>query len=388
MPYSIARGKGCSPSKPWAVVKDTDGSVVACHASKDSALAQIRALYASEPALAKAGIPIVEYDLADVAPPIIGTEDRYPMKGKPYEVPKFADGDWGNIPEPTTKTLGVIADIFKFRRRHNTLTPLRSLSISTNITPTVTMKHAKHDQKTHGKGGGRASTLDADNLYSAPFRARITDDGFEVDEEGMLAFLEGQTSAHADVTKQEGKAVIAYQSELYYEQINGGLREQVIMGETDLLDPEIRTIISDVDKAIDKSGFTEDVVVFRGLDDNEGMISGMTIGDSFVDPAYQSTSLNPLVAFSFATGLQSGTGNANPVVMRIKVPAKSPALAADVASTRAVGTKVQTYRDDTEILGFSFGAEVILPRSTMYEVTGSQTIDGVQLLDVTVVRND
>lgn len=54
MPYSIARGKGCSPSKPWAVVKDTDGSVVACHASKESALAQIRALYAAEPALAKA----------------------------------------------------------------------------------------------------------------------------------------------------------------------------------------------------------------------------------------------------------------------------------------------------------------------------------------------
>jgi len=54
MPYSITRGKGCSPSKPWGVVKDSDGTVVACHATKESALAQIRALYAVEPALAKA----------------------------------------------------------------------------------------------------------------------------------------------------------------------------------------------------------------------------------------------------------------------------------------------------------------------------------------------
>ena len=54
MPYSITRGKGCSPSKPWGVVKDSDGTVVACHATKESALAQIRALYKVEPALAKA----------------------------------------------------------------------------------------------------------------------------------------------------------------------------------------------------------------------------------------------------------------------------------------------------------------------------------------------
>jgi hypothetical protein len=54
MPYSITRGKGCSPSKPWGVVKDSDGTVVACHETKESALAQIRALYKVEPALTKA----------------------------------------------------------------------------------------------------------------------------------------------------------------------------------------------------------------------------------------------------------------------------------------------------------------------------------------------
>ena len=54
MPYSIAIRKGCSPSKQWAVVKDSDGTIVACHETKESALAQIKALYISEPALAKA----------------------------------------------------------------------------------------------------------------------------------------------------------------------------------------------------------------------------------------------------------------------------------------------------------------------------------------------
>ena len=61
MPYSIAKGKGCSPSKPWAVVKDTDGTVVACHATRETALAQIRALYASEPALAKARARVLKH---------------------------------------------------------------------------------------------------------------------------------------------------------------------------------------------------------------------------------------------------------------------------------------------------------------------------------------
>ena len=48
MPWHIAKGHGCSGAKPWAVVKDSDGSKVGCHATEESAKAQLAALYASE----------------------------------------------------------------------------------------------------------------------------------------------------------------------------------------------------------------------------------------------------------------------------------------------------------------------------------------------------
>lgn len=47
MPYRAKKHNGCPKNKPWGVVKDDD-SVVACHASRSSAHAQMRALYANE----------------------------------------------------------------------------------------------------------------------------------------------------------------------------------------------------------------------------------------------------------------------------------------------------------------------------------------------------
>jgi HK97 family phage prohead protease len=49
MPWHIAADhSGCPTSRPYAVVKDTDGSVEACHATRAEAEAHMRALYASE----------------------------------------------------------------------------------------------------------------------------------------------------------------------------------------------------------------------------------------------------------------------------------------------------------------------------------------------------
>lgn len=39
---------GCPAGKPVAVVKETDGALVACHETVEKAKAQQRALYASE----------------------------------------------------------------------------------------------------------------------------------------------------------------------------------------------------------------------------------------------------------------------------------------------------------------------------------------------------
>ena len=48
MPWHVAKSASCPDSKPWAVIKDSDSSVVACHESKSSAEDQLAALYASE----------------------------------------------------------------------------------------------------------------------------------------------------------------------------------------------------------------------------------------------------------------------------------------------------------------------------------------------------
>ena len=46
MPWSVRRSESCPPSKPWAVIKDEDGSTVACHETRESAVTQVAALYA------------------------------------------------------------------------------------------------------------------------------------------------------------------------------------------------------------------------------------------------------------------------------------------------------------------------------------------------------
>lgn len=49
MPWHISEGHGdCPDSRPFAVVKDDDGSVEGCHSTRDAAESQLAALYASE----------------------------------------------------------------------------------------------------------------------------------------------------------------------------------------------------------------------------------------------------------------------------------------------------------------------------------------------------
>jgi hypothetical protein len=48
MPYKVVTGAGCPESRPFAVVKETDGQRMGCHPTKDRAERQLRALYAAE----------------------------------------------------------------------------------------------------------------------------------------------------------------------------------------------------------------------------------------------------------------------------------------------------------------------------------------------------
>lgn len=49
MPYHAAESAKCPASKPWAAIKNADGKVMGCHATKAGAQKQVAALYANEP---------------------------------------------------------------------------------------------------------------------------------------------------------------------------------------------------------------------------------------------------------------------------------------------------------------------------------------------------
>lgn len=70
MPWHKVQGHGqCPTSKPWAVVKDSDGSVAGCHASESDADDQLAALYANEGASVDTNISATSTNTA--TPPLI-----------------------------------------------------------------------------------------------------------------------------------------------------------------------------------------------------------------------------------------------------------------------------------------------------------------------------
>ncbi len=73
MPYHIGKSSSCPSSKPHAVIKDSDGKVMGCHATQDDAAKQIAAIHASEGASVTQSV-----DLA--ASPVI-TGDSYASAG-------------------------------------------------------------------------------------------------------------------------------------------------------------------------------------------------------------------------------------------------------------------------------------------------------------------
>jgi hypothetical protein len=48
MPWHIGKSEDCPASKPYAVIKDSDGSVAGCHETESKAKKQLAALYSSE----------------------------------------------------------------------------------------------------------------------------------------------------------------------------------------------------------------------------------------------------------------------------------------------------------------------------------------------------
>lgn len=51
MPWHVAKTADCPDAKPWAVIKDSDGTVASCNETEEAAMDHMKALYANEPAM-------------------------------------------------------------------------------------------------------------------------------------------------------------------------------------------------------------------------------------------------------------------------------------------------------------------------------------------------
>lgn len=223
--------------------------------------------------------------------------------------------------------------------------------------------------KGEGVGGGD---------FGGDFKASVVAGGFEVDENGMMAFASRQEIL---ATKEQADAILQYQSEGVYEELNGNLRMQRMdRSFTDFTDAQVN-IIEKMDAAFETNSLSEPCTLFRGISDDDGAFASLKEGDTFSDAAFQSTTLNPIVAVNFAEGFEGG--NTNPIVLRIHAKAGQPAIAADVIAGQ-YGANVSPNAEETSSQGFSVANEIVLPRGTGYRVRRFSTEDGIRFVDVEV----
>ena len=203
-----------------------------------------------------------------------------------------------------------------------------------------------------------------------PTQEELAHDFARASQEHLFQFLE----------KDDLKAVLMYQEEVTYSIINDSLRAGAIP-------KKFAETVKTLDDILEVSGFSEDVVVYRGFEVPAGGTQSFTPGAKISDLAYQSTSLNPTVAenFSVGRGLTSEAMNMEPVVFEILVPQGSQALAADVAVDTMIGSN--GYQFD-EMIGFGRLNEVILPRGSEYTVIDSRVEEGITRVRVILTKVD
>lgn len=259
------------------------------------------------------------------------------------------------------------------------------------------------DSSGSGRGVASSATAVAEHQYGGMFRAEISDDyTWSVDEQGMVDFLSRQHGGKP-FDEAHASALIDYQSEMWYEDINNALRagladdvgvDEYLAGLKPTDATRIRSDIKLIDESFETASLDEDTIVFRGLDDQEGWYRNAVVGDIISDAAYQSTTLNPIVATMFAEGIggQTMARSQQPVLMRIRVPKGFPAIALESATgllhdpvwikeiKEAQGKDGEGNRED----GYTVGSEILLPRWTGYEVKGWSEVDDGKVLDVEV----
>ena len=193
-------------------------------------------------------------------------------------------------------------------------------------------------------------------------KATLTGKRFTEDQEEEAYQFSVQQQGHLPyhvLTEAQIAAVPSYQAEGVYDVINPALRNGTAQT------AENAKIVRDLDAAIEKASFSQNVITYRGLGDDTGQFATLKVGDTFTDLAYTSTSLNPRIADNFAAGQYVDRG----FVLEIQIPRGSRALASDLVSEKSFG---ESLKDMTnfDLLGASRLNEVTLPRGTTFEVIG------------------
>ena len=192
--------------------------------------------------------------------------------------------------------------------------------------------------------------------------------------------LKQEQGAYIDtLSKDQMRSVSDYQQIETYEEVNGALRNSTS------LSPENQTLVTNLDSAIAGSGMEIKTTVYRGLVDDNGSLERLKVGDTMLEKGYSSTSPNPAVAEAFANSAYSPEGK--PYVLQIEVPAKHPAIAADVVSNKLSGTDlIQTDPMTVELTGYTRLNEVTLPRNLSMAVKEITVKENATYITVSITK--
>ncbi len=156
------------------------------------------------------------------------------------------------------------------------------------------VKHPRDDQGRFGSGGGDSFGVDS----VASLTMERTDPwslsgGSDAGERARDAHVIMRVQASEKLTGDEKKAVEIYTGK-DYTRINGGLRGNGALGKQDA------QVAKDLDTAIRYgSALSEETVLYRGITGGGGGLAGMKVGDTLLDNAFLSTTLDLRTAEDF-----------------------------------------------------------------------------------------
>ena len=202
-------------------------------------------------------------------------------------------------------------------------------------------KHGEHDQSTHGSW----ATGNYENLNDWIKDEEKVFSSYAEREKYYEDTLNSQRISAYDSQKYSG-AIEQYESRLGYD-LNEALRDPQIS------DSGFMDIVEGLDGAISAAPpIEEELIAYRGVKGNGlDFFEKLKTGDTFVDKAYTSTTIDPQVAKQFGgvTGYYEG------LVFRYKLPAGTQGIF-------PVSFKERTSGEDTS------EAEFLLPRNSEFKV--------------------